>query len=224
MFFSAATVAGFQLQPMSATIDPTAGGTTSFEVRNTTNAPIAVQMRATTRRILPDGTELNDDASDQLQIFPSQLILRPAQVQTVRVRWLGDQTLLRERAFRLVAEQLPINLERSAEESSSVRMMLRYRASLYVRPPGAARDVVVSDLFTENDEVSFTIENRGTAHAFIGEALAVIGNDGEQTEIRAEEIETFTTINVLPGGSRRVSIPQDAFPVVPDELSFRFER
>lgn len=222
--FSIVSAAAFQLQPMSATIDPTAGGTTSFEVRNTTEAPIAVQMRVTTRRILPDGTELNDDASDQLQIFPSQLILRPGQVQTVRVRWNGEAALSTEQPFRVVAEQLPINLDRAGDEASGVRMMLRYRASLYVRPPEASQDVVVNDLTVSDERVSFTIENRGTAHAFLGEALLVILRNGERTEIRAEEIEVFTRINVLPGGTRQVSISREAFPVVPDGLSFRFEQ
>jgi P pilus assembly chaperone PapD len=52
------TVGAFELQPMSATIDPASSSpTVNFDVINTTDAPVAVQMRATTRRIDRDGTE-----------------------------------------------------------------------------------------------------------------------------------------------------------------------
>lgn len=221
----AAPAAAFQLQPMSASIDPQSGtSTTTFDVLNTTDAPIAVQMRVTTRRIEPDGTELNEDASDQLQLFPSQVILRPEQTQTVRVRWLGDGVPDEELPFRVVAEQLPVNLGRDQDEASGVRMMLRYRATLYVRPEGAAPDVSVTDLSVGESEISMTVENRGTAHALLADGLLVLRTGSEETEIPAEEVEALATVNVLPGGVRRVRVPRADLPGEPDEISFRFAR
>ena len=225
MIVPAVMAAAFQLQPMSATIELDGSTpTTTFEVSNATDQPVAVQMRTTTREILPDGTELNDDASNELQLFPSQLILRPGQQQTVRVRWTGQGTPERELSYRVVAEQLPINLDRTADSESGVRMMLRYRATLYVRPPGAAADLVVRDLQTDGDTVTLTVENAGTAHRLLADGALVLIADGERTEMRAEEVDPLVTVNVLPGGTRRVSIPLDALPVVPDEISFRFDR
>lgn len=219
-----AAAAAFQLQPMSASIDPRASGTVTFEVRNTTAAPIAVQMRATTRTIQRDGTELNEDASDQIQLFPSQLIVRPGQVQTVRARWLGDRALDAERPFRIIAEQVPINFGGPDEQTGGVRMMLRYRATLYVTPPTAERDVVVNNLVVDADSITFEIENRGTAHALIPESMVVVVGNGRREEIAASEIEPLTTINVLPGGVRFVEIPRGVLPLAPEELLFRFAR
>lgn len=221
----AGPLAAFQLQPMSASIDPQSGAsTTTFDVRNTTDAPIAVQMRVTTRRIEPDGTEINEDASDQLQLFPSQVILREGQTQTVRVRWLGDGVPAEELPFRVVAEQLPVNLGRDQDEASGVRMMLRYRATLYVRPDGVAPEVSVTDLSVGESEVSMMVENRGTAHALLADGLLVLRTGGEETELPAEEVEALATVNVLPGGVRRVRVPLADLPEVPDEISFRFAR
>jgi fimbrial chaperone protein len=222
----ASSAGAFELQPMSATIDPAAASpTVTFDVINTTDAPVAVQMRATTRRIDRDGTEFNSDASDQLQLFPTQLILRPGQRQTVRVRWIGAGVPREELPFRIVAEQLPINLSREEESASGVRMMLRYRATLYVRPAGAAPDLRVTALgLDESGAVQLTIENSGTAHQLLSEGLLVLnGGDGAQ-EVRMDAIEALAAVNMLPGLVRRVTIPQDDLPVVPDEISFRFDR
>jgi len=222
---AAAPLAAFQLQPMSASIDPQGGTpTTTFDVRNTTDAPVAVQMRVTTRRIQPDGTELNEDASSQLQLFPSQIILQAGQTQTVRVRWVGDDVLDAELPFRVVAEQLPINLSREQDEASGVRMMLRYRATLYVRPAGVEPEVVVTEFSVNDAEVSMTIENRGTAHALLSDSLMVLQSAGEETELPAEDVEALATVNVLPGGVRRLRIPVADLPVEPDEIVFRFDR
>jgi len=220
-----APLAAFQLQPMSASIDPQGGTpTTTFDVRNTTDAPVAIQMRVTTRSVQPDGTELNDDASAQLQLFPSQIILQAGRTQTVRVRWVGDRVPDVELPFRVVAEQLPINLARDQEEESGVRMMLRYRATLYVRPPGVEPDVVVTDFSVDNSQLSVTIENRGTAHALLSDSLLVLRTGGDETELPAEEVEALATVNMLPGAVRRLRIPVADLPVEPDEISFRFDR
>ncbi|MFW5827990.1 MAG: molecular chaperone [Alkalispirochaeta sp.] len=224
-FTVAAPLAAFQLQPMSASIDPQSGNaTTTFDVRNTTDAPVAVQMRVTTRRIQPDGTELNEDASGQLQLFPSQIIVQAGQTQTVRVRWVGDDLPDEELPFRVVAEQLPINLSREQDEASGVRMMLRYRATLYVRPAGVEPEVVVADFSVSDAELSMTIENRGTAHALLSNSLMVLESEGEETELPAEDVEALATVNVLPGGVRRLRIPLADLPVAPDEILFRFDR
>jgi fimbrial chaperone protein len=103
-------------------------------------------------------------------------------------------------------------------------MMLRYRATLYVRPAGVAPDLVVNTFSVEDSQVSMTVENRGTAHALLSEGLLVLESDGETTELPAEEIETLATVNVLPGGIRRLRVPLADLPVVPDEISFRFDR
>jgi fimbrial chaperone protein len=101
---------------MSATIDPASSSpTVNFDVINTTDAPVAVQMRATTRRIDRDGTEFNEDAADRLQVFPTQLILRPGQRQAVRVRWIGGG---------VPREELPSGSWRSScRSTSAVRTM-----------------------------------------------------------------------------------------------------
>ncbi|MEX2443529.1 MAG: fimbria/pilus periplasmic chaperone [Alkalispirochaeta sp.] len=214
---------GFQLRPMTQTMD--AAGEpprTTFQVRNTTDAPIAVQMRVTSRRIDSSGTEYNDDASEELQIFPSQLILRPGQIQTVRVRWTGAPVTSEERAFRVVAEQLPVNLDGDNQESTGISMMLRYRAALYVRPPEATADVTVTELDVQEEVVRVRVENRGTAHQLLAEGSLLVQSGEQQRRLDAREIDAVATVNLLPGNERWISIPREVFPAAPDEISFVF--
>lgn len=221
-----APVAAFQLTPMSAVIEPDAESpTVVFTVNNTNDAPIAVQLRVATRSILPDGTEINNDASDTLQVFPSQLVLRPDTSQTVRVRWIGSSTPPEELPFRLIAEQLPVNLNRQDEEESGVQFMLKYRATVYVRPPETAPEIVVDAVETdETDEtVTIQISNNGSRHRLFSTGRIVLQRGESEAELPLADIEPFVTVNVLPGETRRVTVPLTFFPFIPDTVAFQFD-
>jgi len=221
----------FQLVPMSAVIETEAPSpVVVFTINNTTSEAIAIQLRTVTREILPDGTEINGDAREQLQVFPSQLILSPGTSQTVRVRWIGAATPEREIPFRLVAEQLPINLDRTTEDASGVQFMLRYRATVYVRPPGTAPEIVVVDVATdpEAETVTITAENRGTRHQSFPEGrigLAATDGAGEpEVILPMSEIDAFIPVNLLPGRTRRVVVPLNQLPFAPGDVRFLFDR
>lgn len=218
-------LSAFQLTPMAAVIDPArATPTTTFEVTNGGEAPVAIELRASTRSIDADGTELNDDASDQIQVFPSQIVLRPGASQTIRARWIGDAIPDRELPFRITAEQLPINLRREQNEASGVQFMLRYRATLYVRPPGTTPDIEVTGIDTSDPErVTLVVRNNGTRHQLFSRGtIVLIGSDGDRQELSLEDFEQFLGINVLAGETRRLHVPRDQLPLEPAEVRFRF--
>ena len=59
---------------------------------------------------LLDGIETNQDANDDFIVYPPQLIVPPGTQQVIRVTWIGEPEPPIELAYRLIAEQLPINL------------------------------------------------------------------------------------------------------------------
>ncbi|MFP4151271.1 MAG: molecular chaperone [Alkalispirochaeta sp.] len=234
LLFIPTVTSAFQLVPMSAVIETDAPSPVEvFSINNTTPEAIAIQLRTVTREILPDGTEVNNDAREQLQVFPSQLIVPPGTTQTVRVRWTGATVPDRELPFRLVAEQLPINLDRETEDNSGVRFMLRYRATVYVRPPDTAPEITVLDVATdpEAETVTITVENRGSRHQSFPEgriALTATGgsaaDDGGEVILPISGIEAFIPVNLLAGSTRRVVIPLEQLPFAPEEVRFLFDR
>ncbi len=74
---------------------------------------------------------------------PAQAIVLSGKSQSVRAQWLGDPAPERELAFRLVAEQLPIEFNRETSDGARLKLLVRYIASLYIAPRGVEADVVL---------------------------------------------------------------------------------
>lgn len=100
----------FTLVPMEMEFSVAGRGATRvFRVENAGPEPAAVEISAHRRRADAEGADLLEEADDDFAIFPRQIVLRPGQVQAVRVQWLGRESPERELAYRLIAEQLPLD-------------------------------------------------------------------------------------------------------------------
>src|SRR5437764_2764311 len=138
----------FKISPFNADMAPAGpGARLDYLVENESSDPTAVQIGVVRREQAKDGTETLVQADDQFLIFPAQLILLPKEKRTVRVQWLGPVKPQKELAYRIVAEQLPVDLGKASEAKNNLRMLVRYLTALYIVPPGVhpnlARDVVV---------------------------------------------------------------------------------
>lgn len=225
-------LAAFQLQPMSLEIEPAGEGAVGvFRLTNPGQEPVAVRVVLQTRSVGSSGEETNDPADHLFQVYPSQIILRPGAQQSVRVRWNGPTSMTQERAFRFVAEQVPVNLNRNTTEGSGVRFVLRYRAALYVAPPNVRPEVsialgTVEPLPTEEEgeqsrfRITGTVRNTGTAHQLLDTAELVFSGDGWEQSIRMEEIEGLPGLNVLAGSTLPWTVEMD-LPDRPTDVSLR---
>ena len=176
LFFAGASgLSAFNFTPMVSTIDASEDGPLrkTFDVVNDGNEPVAVEVRAYTREIEEDGSETTEE-TDEVDVFPSQLVLRPGERDTVDAEWTGAAPD-RERAFRVIAEQVPVRFEEQTAPAR-IRMNLRYVTSLYVRPEGVEPEPVVREselVFREDDDGSpvpyaqVLLENTGTAHILL---------------------------------------------------------
>jgi len=79
-------------------------------VNNPGKVPIAIEVYPAARSYSLDGVEKLAEAFDQMVVFPSQIILGPNEQQAIAIRWVGPVVLEREKAFRLVAENVPIEI------------------------------------------------------------------------------------------------------------------
>lgn len=202
-----ATVDAFQFTPLSQEIVLNqVRPSSNFTVENTTSEPIAVQIRAFTREITLDGSEVNNPASDLLQIYPSQIILQPGDIQVVRVRWTGSVELQKGQAFRIIAEQLPINLKRDqADTGSTLRILLRYSATLFVEPVDAYPEIVLvsaESVEGERDRYRLVIRNDGTGYARLNTGSITLVRGGLSREISWLDIPEVAENTIPPGVSR----------------------
>ncbi|MGA8894215.1 MAG: fimbria/pilus periplasmic chaperone [Planktothrix agardhii] len=208
----------FKLDPISRVFEPAgAGATQSYEVINDSAEQIAVELSMAERKISLEGQETTESADDDFLVYPSQIVLPPQGVQSVRVTWLGNPNPEKELAYRIIAEQLPINLnnpEESQAETTSggVKVMFRYMGSVYIRPKNAESKVVLNGITHEkgtdgNDRLVITFDNQGTRRAVLSELNLNLTSQGSQLTLKPEQLEGVNNGVILAGNQRRFSIP-----------------
>lgn len=211
----------FQFQPMGQVFAPVGNNATrSYQVVNNQANRIAVELTVVGRSMALDGEETYHPADDDFLIFPAQMILDPGDIQVVRVSWLGDPAPEQELAFRIIAEQLPIQfLDPTQTEPTrpvgQVRVMMRYIGSLFVRPEGARAEVSVESVAAQTDDqgapmVALTLHNAGNASAQLRDLTLTLTAQGQAVTLTASDLETMAGTSVLPGHRRRYVIPWPA--------------
>lgn len=221
----------FKLSPFVQNFDPAGSGANrTFRVQNDFSTPIAVEITMVRREMAADGSDVLSDAEDEFIVFPPQMVVPPGQTQTVRVQWIGDPNPAQEIAYRIIAEQLPVRLEREQEPGIFIKLLVRYVGSVYIVPKGVTSDVGVESTKPVTGEggarlLELTVRNRGTAHAILRElSITVTGTDsGASTTIGPALLEGVTGKNVLAGAIRRFEIAwPEGIPFGPIEATLKF--
>lgn len=208
----------FKLEPISRVFEPAgAGATQSYQVINDSAEQIAVELSMAERKISLEGQETTESADDDFLVYPSQIVLPPQGVQSVRVIWLGNPNPEKELAYRMIAEQLPINLNNPEESqaettSGAVKVMFRYMGSVYIRPKNAESKVVLNGITHEkgtdgNDRLVITFDNQGTRRAVLSELNLNLTSQGSQLTLKPEQLEGVNNGVILAGNQRRFSMP-----------------
>jgi fimbrial chaperone protein len=228
----------FSLEPIVQSFTPAGPGSSRvFSVSNPSDQRIAVRFEMLTRELEPDGGETRNPAGNLFTVFPSRVIVEPRSRQNIRVRWNGPADLNRERAFRLLAEQLPVEFNDSGEPSGdragggAITIVVRYLAAVYVTPEGAQPGIemrVEDRQQGDSEETGIWIvaENTGTAHAVLRD-LTVTVLDGEVVleEYPSERLSGLAGENLLAGSARRYFLPLDAAGAAQaDTVTFRFSQ
>ena len=177
----------FKLSPMSYSI---IGGSqkqniATFTVSNDSDASIAVQLEVKVRSMNPDGTE-DLPETDEFLIFPDQLVLSPKSRRVVKVRWTKGEVKDIERSFRLIAEQLPIDMNKKKDTKTDIKILLRYVAALYVTPKKTSAEVKVfsSKISKDLKKIDFIVENVGNIHMILDKVKVFIEQNGKKFEIQ----------------------------------------
>ena len=203
-----------------------------FQVENNTAAPTAVQIRMADRQIDVDGGETMRDNEKDFAIYPAQMILPPQSTRSVRVQWIGDPNLKEERAYRIIAEQLPVALSKDKPKSSSVKVLVSYHGALFVTPPGLSHNVTL-DFFGVTQEpeqkrmLELVLHNRGTQHALLRDLKLSIKDDRGNVVALADEtvLKGMTGESILAKQRRRFLLPWPRkLHGVPKQVEFTFDK
>ena len=218
--------AAFKLTPIEMEFAPSGrGATQTFIIENPGAAPEAIELRTFTRDMDAMGEDVLVEDIDNFVVFPAQVILQPGQEQAIRVQWIGDPAPTQELAYRLIAEQLPIDLGEAQEEGGQMKLLVRYIASLYVVPDGARPEIALVSAGPAADGAGLELvfENSGTAHALLSDLVLTIRGGGDEVVLGKDQLETVSGQNVLAGHTRHFVLPWPAgIAAGPVEVDFTY--
>jgi P pilus assembly chaperone PapD len=211
--FAAAQAFCFTLEPMSALLAPSgARSIATFRIKNDGESRVAVRLRALTRVVTPDGKEENSPADELFAIYPSRVLVEAGASASIKMQWKGPPSVEKERCFRLVAEELA--LDANPAQSSGIRMIFRYVASIYVGDEGFRSELVVkasgSEEGPDGPGILVELENRGSRHVVALDLGLVISDEkGDKLSLSGKELGGLSGANFLPGYPRRLFIPRE---------------
>ncbi|WP_415061253.1 molecular chaperone [Bdellovibrio sp.] len=217
LFVGAPSFAGaFRLTPMVvqfASSGPKATQVITLENPGGEKVPVQIEIYARTSDAR--GEEVRTK-TDEFNIYPEQVVLLPNEKRNVRITWAGEFKDANEKAFRIIASQLPVELrERNAKPKNSgvnLKFLLQYVASAYVTPEGAIAKIRVKDVKSLGaKKISLVIANEGTAHKVLrAKSLKIYSGDKFLLEILSPK--EFDSLNLLPGKEQNVEVnlPKEA--------------
>ncbi len=179
---------------------------TLFFLENDSDQPIAVTASLFKREMSHDGVEKNTPVGDELAIYPSQMIIPPNEKRSVKVSWLGKNKLTSEQAYRLVAEQLPIEMDGSQKKKASIKVLLRYVAALYVSDEKFEPEVSLVKIEKNKKEIIFYFKNSGKKHQILAN-LNLKMSGVKNIELTQDDLKGISGENILAQSERFFKLP-----------------
>lgn len=207
----------FKLLPISRTFAPVGkNATQSYEIVNDRNERLAVSVSMLQRQMDRDGKESYKPADDDFIVYPPQILLEPNTAQTVRVTWVGDPNPAAELSYRLLAEQVPVNLDKNQSQVvkpvGAVQLLMRYLGSVYIKSDTMKPDVVLKTIETlpGANQLAITMHNRGNAHVALTKLALHLKVAGVQVDLKPDQLKGMANGVILAGNTRRFVIPSPA--------------
>lgn len=210
------TATGLAVAPLFADLEAVPGATTSLTVTNELDRPAAVQITVRRRRFDQQGRELAPvPAKDAFLVFPPQALIAPGASQVFRLRYLAppaEQTV----AYRVVVEQLPLDLGTSEPSDSSLRLLVSVLTNLYVSPPDSRARVSVAQAepLPSGEGIRLVVRNTGARYARLQQGrltVVCLGEGGvpqrRRVLVGAEVSLAIGSSYVPPHGRRTFQVP-----------------
>ncbi len=199
----------FKFSPMSITINPTSGErSTVAYLENDSSSPIAIQITLTHRLMDINGNETYPEANEELQAYPSQMIIPPYEKKSVKITYTGKEISDVEKAFRIISEQLPIEVDKKVKKKTNVKILLKYIAALYVENGKSEARVNVNSWQVQNKEIELKIKNDGNKHQVLTNLSIIFSKDGEKNIVlEPKDLKNISGENILAKSERIFKLP-----------------
>lgn len=204
-------ILAFKFNPMSQSIDLESGKkSVQFIAENETAENMAIEFSVKVRKMDAEGKEELVTTSD-LAIFPPQVIIPPKEKRTIRVNWNGS-TPASELSFRVIAEQLPLNVN-GKKQASGIQMLMRYMAALYVTPKDVEPKLETSVSASSAKELKLLVKNTGSKHQILSRPTLVLKKGDKKWVLKEKDLQGLAGENVLANNERYFTVKAtEAYP------------
>ena len=206
--------ANFEVQPFILKLRTDRGELSGWlEVKpNQDKRPVAVELKLHERILDLNGVEdQNSPESRDLTVYPSELVVYPGEKVKVQVAWNGKTPPVADRAYAIVAQEVPINLNQPEVKDRvavEIKTLVRYRLVVALETGTRGSLSVVSSKKIANDSTEIIVENRGAGR---------IPMEGFHFLIGGKRFGVLGSGNaIMPGDKRRFTLPLSTPPAVTD--------
>lgn len=159
----------FSVEPFVLVLNANKGGTSGFLTIKTNQSfkPVPVELELFERTVDEYGVETDEAVeSDDLIIYPSQVVVFPNEPVRVQVSWAGKTFPNIDKVYILQATEVPVNLNTTEEKfnkaTGGVSSVVRYRAVIAVETGKSGKLNVKSiKLASSGKKVEIIVENSG---------------------------------------------------------------
>ncbi|MFG1500098.1 fimbria/pilus periplasmic chaperone [Halobacteriovorax sp. XZX-3] len=192
----------FTFRPTSQTIDLSNGQkATQFQIENTSSEMIPVTVNVFGRIQKEDGSESLPKTND-VSVFPPQLIISPGDRKTIRVDWKGDASISSEKVYRIVAEQVPLKRgNTNSKNRGGIKMLLKYMNVLYVTKKEFKPKLEASH-YNAGKMIRIYIANKGSSHQYLKNVKFDFVKGNQKLSIPTKELAKLNGQNILANTTR----------------------
>lgn len=192
----------FNFSPMSQSIDLGQNRKgAQFLIENDTASNIAVELTVKERQMDENGVEKLLDTK-AVTIFPPLIIVPPKEKRTIRVSYNEKDVIKKEQNFRVIAEQLALNVDEKKKDKAGIKLLMKYVAALYATPPEAKSDLKLISHKSDGKILTLVVENKGNKHQLLTNPVISFLQNGKKGELKTDELKGFAGENVLAGQKR----------------------
>lgn len=194
----------FNFNPMSQSIElGDAQKSAQFYIENESNEKMAIEL-SVRERVMDESGKESLPSTSEITVFPPQMIIPPKEKRTIRVNWVGGKELKSEKAFRVIAEQLPLKVDEKTKKKSGIQMLMKYVAALYVTPKDSEARLKLVSLEKDGANLRILVRNEGTKHQVLNKPKVKFSKS--KKSFGPDELQGMTGENVLAGSSRLFTI------------------
>ena len=197
----------FRLEPMVADFAPSGSGAIkTFRVDNDGKEKLGVKIQAFVRQIDENGKETMVESKD-FKIYPDQLSLSASDSRAVRVTYTGPQNIDQERAYRIVASQLPVSFKEESQKTG-IKFLYQYVASAYVTSEKFYPKIEVESITkVDKDNIKIKIINKGQKHTLLNFVdIELQDTNGKRIKLDSKFVNKWEGENILSGTRRTFKV------------------